>query len=787
MQRTSPQSALATIIGNMSVATRSPLPAWRVRASAAAGAGIALGLSVLFGFVDDTGLGPDPWPILLLMGAVAATSAWPLMVYRNDSVQGLLLLDGLFVVAALTLTPRATYLVFTVGVIVGAFKFGTDLPRRIFNTTQPVAGVVLALLAAEAYATVTGTNASGAMAAVIGAAVMFLYAALSISAAVAFAMRIRWWDLFTDDIWFRVLFWSASVSLGLLVGIAARTDIRTLLFSLIPLAVLHSALAGHRRAYVDRGRISRLIDGTIAAYRATQVEEVQTAVVDATKQLLEASEGGIGLTHPTGALAVRIRTSDTQQRWLWVDEPWNEKRFTKADRRLMEALATVAAGAIANAELVAEIQRQAFHDSLTGLPNHVLFNERLTSALASAREHETKLAVAFLDLDRFKGVNDSLGHSAGDDLLIEIADRLTEDLRAGDTVARRGGDEFTVLWTGLDDVDDARWRCEEVLARLRHPVRVRGQEVFVTGSIGVASHPHDGATAETLVRRADLAMYEAKRAGRNAYRFWVRAHDASLPDLRREGELHAAIDGQELVIHYQPVVELVTGRITSVEALARWNHPVAGLLPPDEFIGLAEELGLVTLIDGWVLQHATEQLAVWHAEGLDDLALAVNVSASRFEDLSFVELVAAQLERTGLAPSKLHLEMTESVAIRDASDTLVKLSELGVTLVMDDFGTGYSMLSRLRSFPLDALKIDRSFMGDDPDDRALVEAIISMARSLELDVVAEGVESREQHERLRGLGCQAAQGYYYSKPMGADEIVTVLRGARDQSRSAGTA
>jgi diguanylate cyclase (GGDEF)-like protein len=389
------------------------------------------------------------------------------------------------------------------------------------------------------------------------------------------------------------------------------------------------------------------------------------------------------------------------------------------------------------------------------------------------------LAVAFIDIDRFKGVNDSLGHSAGDYLLVDLGNRLADDIRPGDTVARLGGDEFTMLWTGLDDVDDARWRCEEVLARLREPVRLRGQELFVTGSMGVAVFPDDGTTAQVLVRRADLAMYEAKRSGRNAYRFWVRAHDASLPDLRREGELHAAIDGRELIVHYQPVIDLATGQIRSVEALARWNHPVVGLLPPEEFIGLAEELGLVTLIDGWVLQHATEQMATWHRAGLDHVSLAVNVSAHRFEDLSFIELVASQLERTGLAPGALQLEMTESVAIRDATDTILKLSELGVSLVMDDFGTGYSMLSRLRSFPLDALKIDRSFMSDDPDDQALVEAIVSMGRSLGLEVVAEGVESLEQHLRLRSLGCHLAQGYFYSKPLAAEEVEPLLRTGLD--------
>ena len=739
-------------------------------------AAVLLGAAAAYGAlaqIDD--LSVRPWLVAIMAAAVAVTWIWPLRVHRGDGVLGLQLDDGLLVTSLLILGPAEVLLTFLGGLVVGSVGQPIEIHKRIFNVGQTLGAVGLAVMANTAVASLAGTSAQNPGPAVAGAGVFWLATSLSVALAVAFVQRGRFVDLLVDNLAFRLLFWSASVSLGLLVGLSAQSDLRRLAFSLIPLLVLEVALSGHRQAHLDRERIAGLLEATIRAYGSTRIDEVRAAIADAARGLLQCAQSGIGLVRPDGSLAVRLPVADKEQHWLWVAEPWDGRDFAPTDQRLLEALASVAGGALENAHLVEEIQAQAFHDSLTGLPNHVLFDERLTSALASGRDQGTRLAVAFFDLDRFKGVNDSLGHSIGDDLLTRVADRLTNGLRPGDTVARLGGDEFTLLWTGLDDPDDARWRCEELLRRFRAPIGVSGQEVFVTASIGVALFPDDGTTAQTLVRRADLAMYEAKRAGRNAYRFWVRAHEARLPDLQRESELHAAIDDGQLLLHYQPVIDLATGEINAVEALARWDHPEVGLLQPDDFIGLAEELGLVTLIDGWVLQHATEQMAEWRASGLTEVRLAVNVSARRFEDLSFVELVAAQLHRTGLPPWSLQLEMTENAAIRDASDTVLKLNELGVSLVMDDFGTGYSMLSRLRSFPLDALKIDRSFMGENRDDQSLVEAIVGLGRSLGLDVVAEGVETVEQHRRLRRLGCHYGQGFYYCRPLPAELAVEVLR------------
>jgi diguanylate cyclase (GGDEF)-like protein len=753
----------------------------RARIFGATAAGVvmgAVGLAAALSRIDTDEFSARPWLVAVMAAAVAITWIWPLRVYRGDGVVGLQLDDGLLVTSLLILQPIEVLLAFGIGLVVGSWGQPIDAHKRIFNVGQTLGAVGLAVVANSAVASLTGIATQSPGPAVAGAAVFWLATSLAVALALTWVQRGNFLSLLSDNLAFRLLFWSASVSLGLLVGLSAQSDLRRLAFSLIPLLVLEVALSGHRQAHLDRERIAGLLDATIRAYGSTRIDEVRAAIADAARGLLQCASSGIGLVRPDDSLGVRLPVADGDHHWLWVDDPWDGRDFTPTDQRLLEALASVAGGALENAHLVEEIQAQAFHDSLTGLPNHVLFDERLTSALARARSDGTRVAVAFFDLDRFKGVNDSLGHSIGDDLLTRVSDRLTNGLRPGDTVARLGGDEFTLLWTGLDDPDDARWRCEELLARFRAPIRLAGQDVFVTGSIGVAVFPDDGTIAQTLVRRADLAMYEAKRSGRNAYRFWVRAHEATLPDLRREGELHAAIDDGQLLLYYQPVIDLAGGAIHAVEALARWHHPQAGLLLPDEFIGLAEELGLVTLIDGWVLQHATEQMAEWRASGITDVDLAVNVSARRFEDLSFVELVAAQLQRTGLPPSSLQLEMTESAAIRDASDTVLKLNELGVALVMDDFGTGYSMLSRLRSFPLDALKIDRSFMGDNPDDRALVEAIIGLGHSLGLEVVAEGVETVEQHERLRRLGCDYAQGFYYCRPLPADRAVQVLHRGR---------
>ncbi len=429
-----------------------------------------------------------------------------------------------------------------------------------------------------------------------------------------------------------------------------------------------------------------------------------------------------------------------------------------------------------------QVKHLAFHDALTGLPNRLLFQDRLRMAVLNAQRSEDRLATLFLDLDRFKVINDSLGHSIGDELLRRVAERLGSCVREGDTVARLGGDEFTVLVPGMADDEQAAKIARKILGVLRLPFVIDGRELFLTTSIGVAIYPTDGENAETLVRNADTAMYRAKEQGRDNFQLYTAAMNSrALERLSLESRLRQAIQHEELVLQYQPLVDLDTNQIRAAEALIRWEHPEMGLLAPGEFIPLAEISGLIVPIGEWVLRAACAQVREWQRLGYPQLSVAVNLSARQFQQADLVSQVTAALEAAGLAPEFLDLEITESNAMQNAEisiSTLWDLKNLGVQLSMDDFGTGYSSLNYLKRFPIDRLKIDQSFVRDvttDPDDAAIASAIIAMAHSLELTVVAEGVETEPQLAFLRAQHCDEMQGYLVSRPVPAERFVELLQ------------
>jgi diguanylate cyclase (GGDEF)-like protein/PAS domain S-box-containing protein len=433
--------------------------------------------------------------------------------------------------------------------------------------------------------------------------------------------------------------------------------------------------------------------------------------------------------------------------------------------------------------LEAQLTHQAFHDPLTGLPNRALFLDRLAQALARARRAEQPCAVLFLDLDRFKVVNDNLGHDAGDRLLVSVAERLSSCLRAEDTLARFGGDEFTVLLEGLDERGDALAVAERLGEALRQPVVLGGREMSATASIGIALYHGDGEERpEDLLRFADVAMYRAKSEGKDGYAVFF--HGMQTGDLERlalEADLRRAVERGELEVHYQPIVDLPTGEIAEVEALVRWRHPERGLIPPSDFIPLAEEIGLIRPIGQWVLREACRQGRAWHEQYPErpPLTVAVNLSAREFGQPALDRDVAHILAETGLPARCLHLEITESVAMRDADMALAifaALRELGVRLVIDDFGTGYSSLAYLQRLRVDGLKIDRAFVDDlatNPTNLRICEAIASLAHILGLAVTAEGVEQATQVEILRHF-CDRAQGHYFSRPLPAAKIGELL-------------
>jgi diguanylate cyclase (GGDEF)-like protein len=429
-----------------------------------------------------------------------------------------------------------------------------------------------------------------------------------------------------------------------------------------------------------------------------------------------------------------------------------------------------------------KIRYQALHDLLTGLPNRTLFNEELSVSLANAANSQSLLAVMFLDLDRFKTINDTLGHAIGDRLLQGVAERLTTCLHDSGIVARWGGDELTVLLPQLNCIEEAAKVAQRILDTIKQPFNLEGHQLHISSSIGIALYPQNGEDAETLLRNADAALYRVKQQGRNNYQFYTAAMNSQASELLvLENELHHALHRGEFVVHYQPQVNTTTGEITGMEALVRWQHPKFGLVTPAKFIPLAEETGLIVPIGEWVLKTACAQNKAWQDAGLPPLRVAVNLSARQFQQPFLLNVVSQTLQQTGLAPKFLELEITETIAMQDVDLTrtiLTKLYQMGINLSIDDFGTGYSSLGYLKQFPLHSLKIDKSFVRDvatDPQNAGIINAIMTLGRGFNLRVIAEGVETEAEKDWLRSFQCEEMQGYLSSPPLPAPEATKLLQ------------
>lgn len=440
-------------------------------------------------------------------------------------------------------------------------------------------------------------------------------------------------------------------------------------------------------------------------------------------------------------------------------------------------------------ESEAQIARLAHYDELTGLANRNLFNTHLAHAISRAQRNHSTLAVLFIDLDRFKNINDALGHDVGDEVLQRVAARLSHALRASDILARLGGDEFVVIAEDMSDSDTIASLGQKLLGAVDQPIQVRAQEFVLTASIGVSMFPNDGTDAQTLLKNADTAMYRAKEQGRNTLQFYsAYMGSANVDRLSMETQLKKAVaDGNQFVLHYQPRVSLADGRMTGVECLVRWMNPERGLVQPAQFIPLAEELGLIRAIGAWVLETAIRQAAVWQREGLPRLRVSVNISAQQLYGSTFLDELRSSLEWSGLDPEALELELTESAMMQrtqQVADLLYAIRALGVQLSIDDFGTGYSSLAYLKRLPIHSLKIDRSFVHDVPgdgDDVTIVHAMIALAHSLRMEVVAEGVENDAQLQFLRSEGCDEIQGFLASRPVSAEVLSDMLRTGIDRS------
>jgi diguanylate cyclase (GGDEF)-like protein len=528
---------------------------------------------------------------------------------------------------------------------------------------------------------------------------------------------------------------------------------------------------------MDAGMVEDLRRGRVgegAAGRA--ISEDRLVVIDD----YTADEGGRPEAiagHVRSAMAAPVREHGEVVGSLVVATPRDGRRYGDGDREALLAFAEHASLALSDAKTVDDALHQAFHDSLTDLPNRAMFVERLSGALAGAGPAGRSVGVLFLDLDRFKNVNDSLGHTAGDELLIAVAGRLRGCVRPTDMASRFGGDEFALLLEDLASPADAERVALRVLTTLEAPFTVAGREVFISASIGIAVGARPD---EDLVRDADLAMYRAKADGKGRFvRFEPGMHVAVMERLELEADLQRAVERGELLLHYQPVVELCDARVIGLEALLRWNHPVRGLVPPGDFIALAEEARLMPQLGRWVLHEACRQAAAWRRDG-SRASIAVNMSGTHLQSGSLARNVSEALDRSGLPAEALVLEITETVIMSDIEPTieaLRELKDLGVRLAVDDFGTGYSSLQYLRRFPIDILKIDKAFvddLGGGSDDAALARAIIDLGQSFELAVVAEGIEREEQRMRLLELGCDLGQGFLFARPMEPAAVPAIL-------------
>ena len=471
-----------------------------------------------------------------------------------------------------------------------------------------------------------------------------------------------------------------------------------------------------------------------------------------------------------------------------LSQKWQNARALKRHVESLELVVTDRTSGLEAANR--QLRHLASHDALTGLPNRMLLDDRIAQAIAHSQRHSHEFAVLVIDLDRFKLINDSLGHGAGDELLREVAQRLKSAVRAVDTTARRGGDEFVVLLDGPLTHAEAVEIGTRAIKVMEPSLRLLGIDVHISASIGIAFYPRDGASVDTLLARADAAMYSAKERGRNNLQCYAEGMSTMTQDrVKFESELHEALRNRQFELHYQPKVDTLTGRVNSAEALIRWRHPQRGLVPPNEFISIADECGLLDAIGEWVLFEACRQAKAWQCEGLPSLRVAVNIAPSQFRLANLVDQIRRALEASGLNPQLLEVELTETAVMSDAEESiqiLEAISRMGVLVSVDDFGTGYSSMSYLRRFPIDKLKIDRCFvdqMTRRPEDASIVQAIISLAHSLHLKVIAEGVETPEQLALLAELGCDQYQGFHFSPALEPTQFLAFVKQSRADARS----
>jgi diguanylate cyclase (GGDEF)-like protein len=755
----------------------------------------AAALAVIGGFaLADPEL--DPIGMVAALVAVEALSWGSTLLLQPKGESDLWQLDeAIFCAALVIVSPLGLLVTFAVGVPLGLLVARHRPAMLVYSGAMMTLSAAAGYGAARLVSPIDDTvDVRLVVAMLVGGSVLALTNELLMALWSSVVNRKPFATELAANLRFRFR-WSPWISSGgVLLGLACRATPWALAFALPPLAAFQLVLTEHLKARRDRERTLGLFTAATEAHASVRLEEVEEAFTQAAARLLRCGSAEI-VTRPPheSEWGVRLSVGGPDDQWLVVADRHSDEPLDADDVALLETMAAVGSSALENARLVEEIRHRAVHDALTDLPNQLLFEDRVEQSIGHARAQGQRFAVAVLDLDSFKKVNDSLGHAVGDELLTVVARRLGAAVRPVDTVARLGGDMFTILLPRVDGPQAAGAAAERLLDGLRPPIQLGGQELFMTASLGIAFYPEDGTTHEHLLRNADAAMHRAKEVGPGGYQIYAATMNA-LAHLRLalESELHNAVERDELTLRFQPQVELATGRIAGVEALLRWNHPVLGLLGPGDFLHIAEESGFIVDIDHWVMEAACRQGRVWLDAGLRPVRISVNLSGRHFKAPDrVVGAVLANVAATGVPASMLELEVTESVAVSESeevADALNRIRDLGASIAIDDFGTGYSMLGRLQRFPVDRLKIDRSFVSEIrsvDSDAPLVVAVIAMARSLGLQTVAEGVETEAQRAFLLRHGCDEAQGYLFAEPRDPEGIAVLLRSSPASTGFAG--
>jgi diguanylate cyclase (GGDEF)-like protein len=725
------------------------------------------------------------WVVAAAMGALVLVSwIWPVVVYRGGESEAFNMDESFFVILALLVPPLVTLGTFALATIVAQAARCRPVVKSAFNAGQVLIAAGLGIAVSRGIAAPSASVTAAQIAAILlGVAVYFVVNTVLVVGVVVSTGTA--WREFTGDLPVQLTLAGTGALVGVVVALAILARPWALALAVPGLIVERRLISARFAALHDRARMKGLYEITLEANRGLRQQAVLDTILGSVRQLLRSPEATLASEPPGPGEVAASMTVAGQQHWLVASGRRRDEPFDDADLGLLRALAAVGSGALSNAELYQQVHDQAFCDSLTGLANRRLLVERLDHALQRSALDGRTHALIFVDVDRFKSINDSLGHVTGDEFLVAIGARMRSAVRNNDLLARFGGDEFVALLEDVAGVEVAVAAARRICAAVQQPlVLPDGYELVASVSVGIAlSEP--GKTADDMLRNADVAMYDAKaRGGGGIYKVFDRASMGSRSSerLRTEADLRKALERDELEVYYQPFYSLAGQRIVGAEALVRWHHPTDGLITPERFIPIAEETGLIMSLGRHVLNTACRQVRSIRDRFDLDLPISVNLSPRQFQENGLFSQAAAALDEAGLPSELLTFEITETVVMEDlasARQVMRKLNRLGVHLAIDDFGTGHSSLAYLKQFPVNEVKVDRAFVrgvAESPVDSAIVRAVIDLANAMGITAVAEGVETEAQVARLTMLGCQVAQGFYFSRPLRAGEFDELITG-----------